>query len=158
MIQLAKLFGTFGTGGWIIYAVIAAAIYAAGGLSGAKVQRVIDAPTISQLKTDVATARGDAQTARTALAEQQKQIALDLAAANQRALEAKNLQDKIAAALTAQQKQNEQDRVIASNKLLDALRAVPHDQQAALPLSSRNYLRGVRDEQARAAGSSPTPN
>lgn len=148
---LAKLLGTFGTGGWLIYVVIGVAVFGAGATSATWVVKKLDGVTIADLRTDVATAKGDAQTARTALAEQQKQIALDLAASNARALADKNAQDAKAATLTAQLAIAERARRDASTKLLDTLKAIPHDQQNPLPASSRNYLRGVRDAQAAAA-------
>lgn len=151
MTFLARLLGTVGSGGWIIYAVLAAAVFAAGASSATWVVHKLDGVTIANLRTDVANANTDAQKARTALATQQKQIALDLAEANAKALADKNVQDAKAAALTAKLAATEKARQLASTKLLDTLRSIPHDQQTALPASSHQYLRGVRDAQAAAA-------
>lgn len=175
MAFLAKLLGTVGSGGWIVYAVLAAAVFGAGTTSGAWVVHRLDAPTFAGLKTacvasgfkdscapaDIQEAQDaaklDAQKARTAYSEQQKQTALDLAAANASALATKNAQDATIAELSKRFIISEQKRVVASTQLLDTLKAIPHDQQTALPPSSRAYLRGVRDAQA-AAANAAAPN
>lgn len=149
---LAKLLGTIGSGGWIIYAVLAAAVFAAGGLSGAKVQRMLDAPTIAQGKVDLADSRLETSQARNALLDQQKATALDLARANAMALAQRQALEATVASLSVKATQAEKARQAASTKLLDTLKAIPHDQQTALPASSRAYLRGVRDAQTAASG------
>lgn len=173
---LAKLLGTVGSGGWIIYAVLAAAVFGAGTTSGAWVVHRIDAPTFAGLKTacvasgfkdtcapaDIQAAQDaaklDAQKARTAYSEQQKQTALDLAAANAAALAQNQALAAKAASLGAALATAERARQTASTKLLDTLKAIPHDQQTALPPSSRAYLRGVLDAQTAAAGTTPANN
>lgn len=157
MIQLAKLFGTFGTGGWIIYAVIAAAILAVGVTSGTRFQRFIDAPTIAQLRTDVATEQGRTKDVRRALAEQQLATATDVVIANEKAIATsdammttiRDLNAKLAVATKARQ--------AASTQLLDTLKAIPHEQQVSLSPPVRAYLRSVRDQQAAGLPTAPGP-
>lgn len=145
---LAKLLGTVGSGGWIIYAVLAAAVFTAGGLSGAKVQRVVDAPTIAQGKTDLAASRLETSQARNALLDQQKATALDLAQASATALAQRQTLDAQVAELNAKLATTERARRAASTKLLDTLKAIPHDQQSTLSPPVRKYLSDVLREQA----------
>lgn len=149
---LIKLLGSTGTGGIWVYLIIAGVIYAAGAGSGGWVVHKLDGVMIANLHTDVSNANGRTKDAENALITQQKQTALDIARANAETLAARNAQAATAAELTTQQRRSEQDRRTASTKLLDTLKAIPHDQQTALPASSRAYLRGVLDAQRTAAG------
>lgn len=158
MMFLAKLLGTTGTGGWIIYAVLAGVIATSAGLAGAKVQRMITAPTISQLRVDVAKANEDAQKTRTALAEQQKVIALDLAKANALALEQRTTLEAKVTQLTVQLTAAEKARHEASTRLLDTLKAIPHDQQISLSPPIRQYLRDVVRQQSPAVPAAVAPD
>lgn len=156
---LARILGTTGTGGWILYLVIGAAIYGAGAVSGNWVRTKLDAPTIAQLHADVAAEQGRTQASVNKLLEQQKQTALDLAAANAAALAQNQALAAKAASLGAALATAERARQTASTKLLDTLKAIPHDQQTALPISIKSYLLGVRQQQAPTSGTAaPSDN
>lgn len=142
-------------GGWILYAVIFAAGLSVGGLAAYKARGYADAPIIARAQTSQAQAEADAQRARTALADQQKVIALDAAAASEKALATQAVLQAQVADLTSKLAQTDKARRDASTKLLDSLKAIPHEQQATLSASVRAYLSGVRDQQS--AGAHATP-
>lgn len=142
-------------GGWILQLVLAAVITVAAGLAGEKMQRVLDAPTIANLRTDVATEQGRTKDARADIDKQRAQIALDAQAASEKALATQAVLQAQVADLTSKLATTDKARRDASTKLLDSLKAIPHEQQATLSASVRNYLSRVRDQQS--AGAHPTP-
>lgn len=151
---LGILGSSFG-GSWIVYLVIAAAVFGAGSAAGYKARGIFDAPVIAGLKGDVANAKADTQKAVAALAEQQRVTAEDAAKANAVALAQQQALQGQVADLTSKLAQTDKARREASARLLDSLKAIPHDQQATLSASVRAYLLGVRDQQAGTRTTSP---
>lgn len=108
---LASLLGSVGSsfgGSWIVYAVIAAVIFAAGGATGFKAGQWSEAPTISNLKQDKAELSDSINNTKTGWAVRQAQcqtnVATISAGFDRMAGSIRDLGDKTAAANTANAK------------------------------------------------------
>lgn len=152
--SILKLFGGI-SGGWIAYALIAAAVFGAGGFAGNKLRATLDAPIIARAQTGLAQSQTETAKAVAALAEQQRVTAEDALKADAKALATQTALIGQVADLTAKLASTDKARRDASTKLLDTLKAIPHEQQATLSPSVRAYLLGVRDQQR--AGARTTP-
>ncbi len=159
-------------GGWILWLIIGVAAFGAGFAA----KRFLDAPTFAGLVTacqasgfkdncapaDIQAAQDaaklDAAHARTALAEQQKVIALDLAQAAEKARATERALQGQVSDLTAKLAATDKARQAASLKLLDTLKAIPHEQQATLSAGVTDYLRRVHDAQTSGANPTPAPD
>lgn len=144
---LMKLLGSTGTGGIWVYLAIGLAVYGAGAASGFWVRVKLDAPTIAGLQTEVAVAKGATDRAEKALAEQRAATAIDVARSNDLALTQQRALTATIEDLGAKLAQAQKGRREASLKLLDTLKAIPHDQQISLSPPVRQYLRAVQEAQ-----------
>lgn len=144
---LARLLGMTGTGGWIVYLVIAGAIYGLGIISGIKLDEIAQAPKISQLKTDVATAKGETERQKTALAVYSAREEANRADANRIAAEQAAANAAALARASQQLKDAENARRKATLARDDALRAIPQADTSPLSPGARAWYDSLRDEQ-----------
>ena len=142
-------------GGWLAYLLIGLAVFGAGSFAGYKARGYQDVPIIARAQTAQAQAEADTQRTRTALADQQKQIALDLAQAAEKARATETTLQTQVSDLSSKLATTEKARQDASTRFLDSLKAEPKNEQVNLSPPVRAYLRGVRDAQTR--GPNPAP-
>lgn len=149
---ILKLFAA-GSGGWILYAVIAGAIFAGGAWSGHKAQSLIDAPRLARAEAALAKEQSDYAEYRSstvaAIAQQERVTAAAerLAAQNARA-------NAVAVArLQAQLATETATRARMSAQLTEALRHALSTDDRDLGPALLAYVSGVRAQQS--AGDHP---
>lgn len=153
---LLKLFGGIG-GGWIFQAVFAAAVFAAGGVFGGKIDAAFKAPIIARAQTAQAQAEVRTAEALKALADYHAQVEKERADANALAVTQEAALRGTITALSTQLKAKEDARQKASNDLLHALSIVPVAERGPLSAGAADYYRRVRELQAAPAAANPTP-
>jgi hypothetical protein len=160
MSAFLKLLGASFGGSWIVYAVIAAAVFAAGGVAGEKARGLIDAPIIAQANTDTANAVKDGVIISGRFSNYIAQVERDRADANARALAQQAALSGEVASLQAELRVKEAARQNVSNALLKALQNAPMVDTSPLGPAARRYYDSVRQQQRSAADSTPgrSPN
>lgn len=154
--NILKLIGGSFGGSWIVYLVIAVAVFGAGSATGYKTRGIFDAPMISKAQTEQAKAEKLAADTKAVLATYHAQIEADRADANARALAQEAELRGTIDNLQSQLRVKEVARQNASHALLEALHNVPQIDRTAIGPGARNYYDSVREQQ-RAASTGATP-
>lgn len=153
---IAKLLGTFGTGGWLIYVVIGLAVFGAGSAAGYKARGLSDAPIIATAKSDAAIAEKATEAQKRALSDYHAQVEKERADANAIAVTQEAALRGAIKDLQVQLSAKEAARQRASNQLLETLHAIPLADQVHLSAGASDYYRRVREQQANGAANPAT--
>lgn len=113
--------------------------------------------TISDLKLELANSKLETVQTQKALSDFHAQVEKDRADANAEALAMRKGLEAQIAALSSKANAAEAARRKASTQLLDALHAIPVEQQNALSSPVRDALRRVRDQQTGGASDGAAP-
>lgn len=139
---------TFIPGGWLLYAVAGLAAGAVGSTVGWQAHRILNAPTISRLETDVAKAKQATADSETRYKSYVAGVERDRADANARAAQQAQAQAAEQERLRAQLASAQRARQRASAALSNALRKADAEGSATqLSPIMLSYVAAIRREQ-----------